>query len=230
MAKLITIVCMGDSITFGQHLDPKLRWSSLLHDHYDARFQDSDIHIQVLNRGISGETTRMGLERFAADVQNASPDIMTLQFGLNDCNCWLSDRGLPRVSPAAFHANLIEMIARARQFGCRHIILSTNHPTLRRKPMLSGERYDDANARYSAIMRSVAKGTDVTLCDIRQAFAGFSDAELSRMLLPYPDHLHLSAEGNQVYYRTIFPHVEAAVEEVLHVADRAPRQVSQAAA
>jgi lysophospholipase L1-like esterase len=218
---------MGDSITFGQHVDPSLRWSSLVHAYYEARFQDTDIHVQVLNRGISGETTRMGLERFAADVQNAFPDLMTLQFGLNDCNCWLSDRGLPRVSPAAFHANLVEMIERARHFGCHHIILSTNHVTLRRKPMLSGERYEAANARYSGILRSVAKETGVILCDIRQTFEPFLDDELSRMLLPYPDHLHLSAEGNKVYYRTIFPYIEAAVERVLHAAGQANQQVSQ---
>src|SRR5262249_17783122 len=156
--------------------------------------------VQVLNRGISGETTRMGLERFPADVQNNYPDIMTLQFGLNDCNCWVTDRGAPRVSPTAYHANLVEMIERARRFGCRHIILSTNHARRRRKPWLSGERYEDANARYSKILRAVAAETGVTLCDIRTAFEPFSDDELDRMLLPYPDHLHLSAEGNKVYF------------------------------
>jgi acyl-CoA thioesterase-1 len=220
LARLITIVCMGDSITFGQHIDPRLRWSSLLHEHFATRFADTDIHVQIHNRGISGETTRMGLERFPADVQNLNPDIMTLQFGLNDCNCWLSDRGLPRVSPVAFHANLVEMIERARHFGCRHVILSTNHVTLRRKPMLSGERYDEANARYSRIMRKVAQETGVVLCDIRPAFEPFSDEELARMLLPYPDLLHLTPEGNEVYYRTIFPFVNDAVEQELNAEPR----------
>ena len=216
LAKLITIVCMGDSITFGQHLDPTLRWSSLLHAHYDARFQDTDIHVQVLNCGISGETTRMGLERFPNDVQSAQPDIMTLQFGMNDCNCWLSDHGLSRVSLPAYRANLVEMIERARRSGCRHIILSTNHVSLRRKPMLSGERYDDANARYSRTLRAVADEMGVALCDMRRTFESFAADELERLLLPYPDHLHLSAEGNKVYFRTIFPQVDAALEQVLH--------------
>jgi lysophospholipase L1-like esterase len=206
---------MGDSITYGQHIDPTLRWSSLLHAHYDKHFRDSDIHVNVINRGISGETTRMGLERYPADVQNSYPDILTIQFGLNDCNCWISDRGAPRVSAAAYRANLVEMIDRARRFGCRHIICSTNHVTLRRKPMLSGERYEEANARYSGILRSVAAETGVMLCDIRSAFEPFSDEELDRMLLPYPDHLHLSIEGNQVYFQTIFPYVDGEVKQLL---------------
>jgi lysophospholipase L1-like esterase len=32
------------------------------------------------------------------------------------------------------------------------------------------------------------------------------------MLLPAPDLLHLSAEGNHVYADAIYPYVEAAVE------------------
>jgi lysophospholipase L1-like esterase len=206
---------MGDSVTFGQHLDPSLRWSTLLSAHYDQRFRDSDVHVHVENRGISGETTRMGLERYPAAVQSLQPDILTLQFGLNDCNCWLSDRGLPRVSPVAFHANLVEMIERTRRFECRRIILATNHVTLRRKPMLSSEPYEVANARYSAIVRRVAAETGVTLCDIRAAFEHFSAREMERMLLPYPDHLHLSVEGNQVYYNAILPFVDAALQECL---------------
>ena len=39
---------------------------------------------------------------------------------------------MPRVSEAAFIANLIEMIERGRVFGAREIILATNHRTLRR--------------------------------------------------------------------------------------------------
>jgi lysophospholipase L1-like esterase len=215
MAKLVTIVNMGDSITFGQYVDPNLRWTSLLHQHFDRRFFHTDIHVQCLNKGISGETTRMGLERFPADVQNQHPDIMTLEFGLNDCNCWFSDKGSPRVSEPAYEANLVEMIQRVRRFGCKHIVLSTNHPTLRRKPMISGEPYEDANARYSEIVRRVATHTGVTLCDIRKVFAPFSDQQLDEMLLPYPDHLHLSIKGNKVYADAILPFVEDFVNRVL---------------
>src|SRR5215471_3369660 len=104
----VTLVHMGDSITFGQHLDPTYRWTTLVYDWLDKIYRSTSVHIRSLNRGISGETTRMGLERFPQDVQNMLPDVMTLQFGLNDCNCWVTDKGLPRVSPTAFRANLVE--------------------------------------------------------------------------------------------------------------------------
>jgi len=209
----LTVVHMGDSITFGQYLDPSVRWTSLVEEQLRDSFPDVDI--RAFNRGISGETTRMGLERFPRDVQDLRPDVMTLQFGLNDCNCWQSDRGLPRVSPTAFRANLVEMIDRARVFGARMIILSTNHRTLRRDVLPSGEVYEDANARYSEIVCDVAAETAVALSDVRAAFAHFDDEELAEMLLPDPDLLHLSESGNRVYADAIWPHVERAIATAL---------------
>ena len=205
---------MGDSITFGQYIDPAARWTAIV----ESRLRDAlpDIEILSFNRGISGETTRMGLERFPADVQAARPDVMTLQFGLNDCNCWQTDEGLPRVSEAGFAANLVEMVDRARRFGAREIVMATNHRTLRRDTLPSGEVYEDANERYSEILRGVAGEAGCALCDIRAVFEPFTDDELARMLLPAPDLLHLSEEGNAVYAEAVYPIIEAAVERAAH--------------
>jgi acyl-CoA thioesterase-1 len=208
-SRSLTVVHMGDSITFGQYLDPARRWTALIEQRLHEHFGE-DLEVRAFNRGISGETTRMGLERFPRDVQDLRPDVMTLQFGLNDCNCWETDAGLPRVSEAAFRANLVEMIDRARTFGAKAVVLSTNHRTLRRDVLPSGEVYEDGNERYSEIVRDVARETSVDLCDIRAAFEPFDDDTLARMLLPAPDLLHLSNEGNAVYADAVWPHVERA--------------------
>ena len=215
MPVLVTLVHVGDSVTFGQYVDPNLRWTSLVYAKLDTVYQNTPVQILSLNRGISGETTRQGLERFPQDVQQYRPDVLTLQFGLNDCNCWLTDGGLPRVSAAAYRANLVEMVERARQFGARDIILTNNHPTLRRKPQLSGESLEQASARYSDIARNVALETGISFCDIRQAFAFFDQQELEEMLLPYPDHLHLSVKGNAHFAEMIFPYISQAIEAVV---------------
>jgi acyl-CoA thioesterase-1 len=208
----LTWVAMGDSITFGQHIDPELRWTTLVERRLADCFAGM---VEVHNRGVSGETTRMGLERFPQDVQELEPDLVTLQFGLNDCNCWETDRGLPRVSERAFQANLSEMIARVRRFGARRIILSTNHPTVRFAPMPSGEEYESANARYSELVREVSEEEKVGLCDIRRAFEAFSTEELEALLLPYPDQLHLGPAGNEVYADAIWPFVKQAATDLL---------------
>src|ERR1044072_1891775 len=116
--KPLHVVHMGDSITEGQYIDPSVRWTSLIARRLAERFGE-DRFVSV-NSGISGETTRLGLERYPRDVQERQTGLLTIQFGLNDCNCWETDHGVPRVSEAAFTANLIEMIERGRVFGASH--------------------------------------------------------------------------------------------------------------
>ena len=210
----LVLVHMGDSITFGQHIDPGVRWTSLIASRLAAASDGGALEVTSINSGVSGDTTRMGLERFPVAVQAHRPDVVTIQFGLNDCNCWETDCGIPRVTEAAYAANLVEMVARSRRFGAQQVILATNHPTRRREAMASGEVYEDANARYSEIVRGVAATTAVTLCDVRLAFSGLSDRELADMLLPKPDVLHLSEAGNRLYADAIWPAIQNAVRAI----------------
>lgn len=203
---------MGDSITFGQHCDPRLRWTSLVDRRLSERLARSGTNLVTHNRGVNGGTTRQGLERFPADVQDLEPHVLLIQFGMNDCNCWVSDRGLPRVSESAFHANMTEMVARGRRFGAREVIIATNPRSLRTNPMVSGETYEDANARYSQILREVAAECGTELCDIRAGFEELSQEQMADMVLP--DLLHLSVDGNALYADLIEPYVLDAVNAV----------------
>lgn len=204
---------MGDSITEGQYVDPLLVWTHLVEAKLRASASAAvSAKLVFFRRGISGETTRQGLERFPRDVQQARPTVMTLQFGLNDCNCWDTDEGHPRVSEAAYRANLMEMIDRARLFGAREIVLSTNHPTLRRRKLPNGRTLEEQRVRYNRIVREVAAAAAVTLCDIDAGFSRFDDRALERLLLPEPDVLHLSPEGHEVYANLIFSPLRAAID------------------
>lgn len=209
------IVFMGDSITYGQYVEPSFRWTDLLADRLTRRYLDTPVNLFFVNKGISGETTRQGLERFAADVQAIQPDIMTLQFGLNDANYWVTDRGLPRVSLVAYRANLVEMIERARRFGTKHILLMTSHATLRNKVLMGDVSLEASRKVYNEALRSVAEETKVTLCDIDKEFSNFSFKELEDMLLPYPDHLHLSIKGHSLYADLLIQALEFALQSFL---------------
>lgn len=211
---LIRIVYFGDSITAGQYVDPALRWTTLI-DHKLECYMRNDALLHAINRGVSGDTTRTALERYPADVQNLFPDILTIQFGMNDCNCWLTDRGMPRVSPLAFRANLLEMVARARAFGVRHILFVNSHITLRNKVMLNGHHYEAANAEYSDVLEDVAHYTDCWLCDVRRPFKEFDSTQLESLLLPYPDQLHLSPAGHRTYAEILCESVKQACYDVL---------------
>jgi lysophospholipase L1-like esterase len=214
----LRIVYFGDSITSGQRVDPRFRWTTVLDGYLRAAFGDHATASE--NAGVPGETTRIGLERFPEEVQDRAPDVMTLQYGMNDCNCWWTDRGLARVSAPAFRANLIEMIDRARHFGVRHLILATNPRSLRVDTILpSGEVYEEANTRYSEIVREVAAETGVELCDVRRGFEAFDEAELRRLLLDPPDLLHLSVAGHARYAELIWPQVERAIAAIAGTAE-----------
>lgn len=195
------VVCIGDSITFGQHIHRDLAWTSLL--------QEWNPELEIINRGICGDTTRTGLERFPRDVQEFDPEIVILQFGFNDCNRWDTDRGLPRVSKLAFQANLSEMVARARNFGAREVILLSLHKTLR--PMA----YESGCAAYSKSIRFVAQMMGATFVDIRKVFYSYTFAGLDDLLL---DGLHLSEEGNRVYAKALQPALHIATHEMAMVA------------
>jgi acyl-CoA thioesterase-1 len=91
----LVVVFMGDSVTAGQYVDPAFRWTSLVEDSITRKYLHTSINLHFLNCGVSGETSRQGLERFPGAVQQHRPDIVTLQFGLNDCNCGVTDGGLP---------------------------------------------------------------------------------------------------------------------------------------
>jgi lysophospholipase L1-like esterase len=220
MSRLFRVVYMGDSITFGQYVAPSLRWTTLIDERLRAEFGGTT-PIETFNRGVSGETTRLGLERFPTDLQAFRPDLITLQFGMNDCNCWDSDEGLPRVSPAAFRANLTEMVERARRFGAREVIMATNHRTLRKKHMPSGEEYEDANGRYNEILREVAAEASCRLCDVHAVFDAMPRQQLVPLLLPAPDLLHLSGAGNRVYADLMWPHLREGVVAALPATESA---------
>ena len=181
-----------------------------------------DRMVVVTNASANGRTTRQALELIDYEVQSQSPDLVILQFGMNDCNYWKSDRGLPRVSRGGFEANLQEIVARALNFGARRVLLNTNHPTGLDRDELPGVgiTYQQSNERYNEVIRHVVTLSDerVSLNDIERTFrehAGGDRARLEELLMPAPDLLHLSALGHDLYYRLINPVLEAFVLELL---------------
>jgi acyl-CoA thioesterase-1 len=195
----------GDSIAFGQHVSPHKTWVHLLSQALERDGYD----ITVQNPSINGNTTRMALERMPQEVQAHQPDLLVIQFGLNDCNCWQSDRGVNRVSLEGFEANLIEMIQRACHNGCRKVFLNTNHSTTKVYDSLvkSTWTYQQSNRIYNNVIRNVhEKYPSTTLIDIERLFP--------RMVLKaylLPDGIHLSALGHQTYFEIVYPKIQEEV-------------------
>lgn len=212
----------GDSICFGQGISLHKGWVTRISAELSQLGGSLGREIVVVNVSVSGNTTRQALERMPYDVQSQNPDAVIVQFGMNDCNYWETDRGNPRVSPDAFSANLREIIARSVTFGAKKIFLHTNHPSARnQKPMAhSPLTYQESNHFYNDLIRRVAQvaGDPVILTDVEREFEKFIQGDEKRLLsllLPEPDLLHLSEAGHDLYFKTAYPIIKQALLEII---------------
>lgn len=170
-----------------------------------------DPRIIVDNASVNGNTSRMALERMPFDVQAAGVALLCVQFGLNDCNIWASDKGLPRVSVDAFEANLAEIGARGRAHGAGRVLFFTNHPTNRTQTLpASTQSLQERNAHYNERIRRVAgRDPSFRLVDVERLFSRLIDSgALALADALRPDGLHLSPVGHRRYFDIAMPAID----------------------
>ena len=212
----IRVMFFGDSICVGQGASIHKGWVAKTAAHFDGVREGLSGGILVMNNSVNGRTTRQALEDMPYHVQGQSPDILIVQYGMNDCNYWLSDHGLPRVSPEAFKENLREIIRRGKHFGARYVLLNNNHPTnLTSEKMVNSDiTFEDSNRKYNAVIRDLASelGGDILFQDIEMHFQSLlgEGADLSKFLLD--DGMHLGESGHQVYFDLISPVLANAID------------------
>lgn len=217
---MIKICFFGDSICFGQGISLAYSWVCRLAQDAYAYGEQRGVLIPVENYSVNGNTTRMALERMPYDIQSKRPEILIIQFGMNDSNYWLTDEGVPRVSAKAFAANLEEIITRARVFGAKKIMLNTNHPSGKDSEIMPYTEitYQQSNAQYNEIVRCVASARkdDVELVDMEAVMLAHAQ-QYGKVLRDYllDDLIHLNQLGHAVYYESYKPHIMRAIDGVL---------------
>jgi acyl-CoA thioesterase-1 len=97
------LVCFGDSLTAGYGTDPGESYP----DDLQKLLDQQGYRYHVVNAGVSGETTKDGLERVAR-VASRHPQIVVLEFGGND-----GLRGLPLEQTQSNLAQMIETLQKA---------------------------------------------------------------------------------------------------------------------
>ena len=215
----IRVTFFGDSICTGQHVAIHQGWVTQSSASLAQKFEYQDQSIVVTNSSVNGRTTRQALETISYEIQSHQPDIVVIQFGMNDCNHWNTDQGLPRVSIEAFSANLSEIITRVIHFGAKKVFLNTNHPTLLNKLTFPKTQitYQESNSSYNEAIRLIARKSGVELNDVEFEFLKAireNKNSLDELLLA-DDLLHLSKKGHDLYYSFIYPKIEQAVSEIL---------------
>jgi acyl-CoA thioesterase-1 len=95
-----TIICFGDSITFGYGANPGEDYPSIL-----SRM----VSLPVINAGVDGDTSFQALERLEADVLDKNPRLVIVEFGGNDF--------LQKIPKSDTLNNLAKVIDRIQQQG-----------------------------------------------------------------------------------------------------------------
>lgn len=166
----VTIVAFGDSITAGYAV--RRGFPSFWKEALGKKYPEASI--AMVNSGTSGDTTLDGRARLPWAVLSYHPDLVTINFGIND-----AVMGLPLEE---FKANFKEMAENVKIEGAEVLLLSS--------PPLETPYYDRLVLNYYPIVGEVAKELDVGFLDVYGAWmervkVGTS---LGSLILPGLDH------------------------------------------
>jgi len=166
-----TIVAFGDSITAGycvRHGFPSF-WKALLAEKYPEAV------VEMINSGISGDTSMDGLARLDWAVLSYEPDLITINFGINDCALGLDLE--------EFEMNFVEMVRRIHAGPNSEILLLSSQP-------LETPPYDRLVQDYYLAIERVAKQMDVGFVDVYGAWMRRVEegTPLGSLILPGLDH------------------------------------------
>lgn len=168
-----TIVCFGDSVTLGTpyvHRDDT--FVRVLERRLNSRAHRPEA-VKCVNSGVGGENTAEGLARIGPAVLDHSPDLVVVEFGLNDLR-YEPEKSIP---PDQFAANLRRIHGAVVKAGAQ-VVFTTPNPIINAYHVYSRatdyyDRWGGCNgavAEYAQIVREVAAEVGAQLCDVYQAF------------------------------------------------------------
>ncbi len=184
------IIAFGDSLFAGYGLDPRDAYPEKLESALRAR----GINAEVVNAGVSGDTTAAGLNRLEftlAAQKDGPPALFILELGGNDLL-----RGL---SPQETRANLGKMLAVLREQKVPVLLMGM------RSPPNYGPEYQ---AQFDAIYRDLAKEYGATLIPFWLEEI-YRDPSLFQQ-----DRIHPTADGVERLVASTLAEVEDALPAV----------------
>jgi acyl-CoA thioesterase-1 len=174
------IVVLGDSLTAGLGLPVDEAYPALLQRKIDA----AGYHFEVVNGGVSGDTTAGGLRRLDW-VLDGDVRILIVALGGNDAL-----RGLP---PAEMRDNLKAIIDRAKRRGIRVLLAGMIAP---------GNFGREYTAAFTDVFRNVAREERVSFIPfLLQGVAGRAD-------LNQTDGIHPNSRGAAIVAETVWRALE----------------------
>jgi acyl-CoA thioesterase I len=184
-AALPRIVFLGDSLTAGYGLAKQEAVPSLI----QARLNAAGYRYEVVNAGVSGDTSAGGLSRldWSLDGQVVA---LIVELGAND-----GLRGLP---VGQMKQNLAQIITRARQRGITVILTGMEAPPN------YGAAY---TSEFRQTFRDLAREHDVIFVPF------YLDGVAGNPSLNIADGIHPNAAGSKIIERTVWRALEPVLEK-----------------
>jgi lysophospholipase L1-like esterase len=179
----VKIVCLGDSITgVYYHTGGRRAWADLVG--IGLRQIYPRAQLEMINAGVSGNTTVDALKRLDADVLSHRPQLVMVMLGMND---------VAKVPADVFRANLGEIVDRARRAGAEVILLT---PTLVSPgdPSRPLEKVSD----FAQITREVGRALHVPVTDTFRAFQSIQAVDHRAWIGLMSDTIHPNMRGHKV--------------------------------
>lgn len=173
------ILFFGNSLTAGYGLEPSEAFSAVI----ERKLDSLGLTYQVVNAGLSGETTASGNTRLDWVLERQPVDVFVLELGAND--------GLRGISPEETRNNLNAMIDKVQKtYPEAQIILSGMMV-----PPNMGSEYSE---EFQKIFPEVAKDQNIALIPfLLEDVAGEPELNL-------PDGIHPTAEGHQIVAKNVW--------------------------
>ncbi|MDM9630767.1 arylesterase [Robiginitalea aurantiaca] len=180
-----TILFFGDSLTAGLGLDPNLAFPGLLQQRLDSL----GYSFEVINAGLSGETTASGSNRLGW-VLRQPVDVFVLELGAND--------GLRGIPLSETRKNLKAMIAQVRKTYPEVVIVLAGMQL----PPNMGPEYTD---EFRKIFPEIAESEDILLIPfLLQDVGGIPE-------LNQEDGIHPTEEGHKIVAENVWEVLQQAV-------------------
>ena len=179
----IRIVCFGDSITgVYYHTGGRRAWCDLVGIALQRLYPHAKI--EMINAGISGNSTADALKRMEADVIQPRPQLVLVMLGMND---------VARVAPEDYRANLRTIVQRIRQVGSEVMLMTPNFVSAG-----DAARPVWKVADYAQISREVGRELAVPVTDMYRAFQSVQAVDPRAWLGLMSDTIHPNMRGHKL--------------------------------
>ena len=179
---------MGTSLTAGLGIDPDSSYPALIQQMADS----SGLAVQVVNAGLSGETSAGALRRVDWLLRDRA-DVVVIETGAND--------GLRGLEPDTTAANIVGIVAKVRAANPRVRILLAQMEA----PPNLGQSY---TRRFHDLFLTVAADHAVTLIPfLLEGVAGVPS-------LNQPDRIHPTEVGARIAARNVWRTLAPVLREV----------------